>query len=76
MFVLIETALGKSLARGEQHIWASRASKEVARTLQVKVGPPILVTVTTMFTQDGQSGGWRRAVHRADDFKYTFGLSR
>ena len=35
---------------------------EEAQALEVKVGAPVLVTVTTMFTNDGQPGGWRRAV--------------
>ncbi|HUH88728.1 MAG TPA: UTRA domain-containing protein, partial [Pusillimonas sp.] len=76
VFALIEQALGLTFTRGEQHIWASGASKEEAEALEVKVGAPVLVTVTTMFTHDGQPGGWRRAVHRADDFKYAFGLNR
>jgi GntR family transcriptional regulator len=76
VFALIEQALGVVFTRGEQHIWASGASREEAQALEVKVGAPVLVTVTTMFTNDGQPGGWRRAVHRAEDFKYAFGLSR
>lgn len=76
VFALIERALGITFTRGEQHIWASGANAEDAQALKVKVGAPVLVTVTTMFTNDGQPGGWRRAVHRANDFKYAFGLSR
>lgn len=76
VFALIERDLGLSYTRGEQQIWASGASREEARALDVKTGAPVLVTVTTMFTSDGRPGGWRRAVHRADDFKYAFGLSR
>lgn len=76
VFTLIEQALGVTFTRGEQHIWASAASREEAQALEVKVGDPVLVIVTTMFTSDGQPGGWRRAVHRADDFKYAFGVSR
>ncbi len=76
VFPLIERALGVVFTRGEQYIWAAGASQEEARALEVKVGAPVLVTVTTMFTNDGHPGGWRRAVHRAEDFKYAFGLNR
>lgn len=76
VFTLIEQALGVTFTRGEQHIWASAASRDEAQALDIKAGDPVLVIVTTMFTSDGQPGGWRRAVHRADDFKYAFGVSR
>lgn len=76
VFALIERDLGVTFTRGEQQIWASGASREDARVLGVKTGAPVLIVVTTMFTPDGRPGGWRRAVNQADDFKYTFGLSR
>ncbi len=76
VFKLIEQAHGMTFTRGEQQIWASGANPEEAQALEVNVGEPVLVIVTTMFTSDGHPGGWRRAVHRAEDFKYSFGLSR
>lgn len=76
VFALIERALGVVYTRGEQHIWASGASEDEAQALEVEVGAPVLVAETTMFTSDGHPGGWRRAVHRAEDFRYAFGLSR
>lgn len=76
VFALIEQALGVVYTRGEQHIWASGASPEEAQALEVDVGAPVLVAETTLFSSDGHPGGWRRAVHRAEDFKYAFGLSR
>jgi GntR family transcriptional regulator len=76
VFTLIERALGVTFTRGEQYIWASAAGREDAQALEVKVGDPVLVIVTTMFTSEGQPGGWRRAVHRADEFKYAFGVNR
>lgn len=76
VFALIERQLGLVFTRGEQQMWADGASQAEAQALAVDVGDPVLVTVTTMFTQDGRPGGWRRAVHRAKDFKYAFGLSR
>lgn len=76
VFSLIERELGMVFTRGEQYIWAAAATNEEAQALEGSVGDPVLVTVTTMFTSEGQPGGWRRAVHRAEDFKYAFGLSR
>ena len=76
VLVLIERSLGVIFKRGEQHIWASGATREEAQALEVKIGAPVLITITTMFTSDGRPGGWRRAVHRAEDFKCTFSLGR
>lgn len=76
VFVLIDQKLGLKFRHGEQNIWASGATAEEAETLCVEVGSPVLVAVTTMFTTEGRPGGWRRAVHRAEDFKYAFGVSR
>ena len=76
VFALIERDLGVTFTRGEQQVWASGASREDARALDMKLGAPILISVTTMFTPDGHPGGWRRAVHPADEFKYTFSLNR
>lgn len=76
VFPLIHRDLGLTFTRGEQNIWASGANAEEAEALEVDEGAPVLVAVTTMFTGDGQPGGWRRAVHPAEDFKYAFGLNR
>lgn len=74
VFQLAEKRLGLKFTKGEQLIWASGASKEEAKELGIGVGSPVLVAETRMFTEDGQPGGWRRAVHRAEDFKYSFDI--
>ncbi|TCK02950.1 GntR family transcriptional regulator [Marinobacterium mangrovicola] len=74
VFGLIERKLGLKFTKGTQNIWASGANEEEAEALELSVGTPVLVAETTMYTDDGQPGGWRRAVHRAEDFKYSFGL--
>jgi GntR family transcriptional regulator len=76
VFPLIDKALGIRFIHGEQHIWAAGATPEEAEALGVEVGAPVLVAVTTMYTSNGYPGGWRRAVHPAEDFKYAFGLNR
>lgn len=76
VFSVIDRELGMTFSRGVQHIWASGASQEEAQALKIDSGAPVLVAVTTLFTRDGKPAGWRRAVHRSDDFKYAFGLNR
>ncbi len=76
VFPLIDRELGLTFTRGEQSIWASGASPEEAEALEVEPGAPVLVAVTTMITSGGRPAGWRRTVHRAEDFKYVFGLGR
>lgn len=76
VFALVDQKLGMTFTRGVQNIWASGASQEEAEALEIAAGAPVLVAVTTLYTRDGQPGGWRRAVHRADDFKYAFGVNR
>ena len=76
VFAIIEQELGLTFTRGEQQVWAAAASEEEAEALDIEVGAPVLVAVTTMFTSDGSAAGWRRALHRAEDFKYSFNLSR
>jgi len=74
VFPMIDQRFGIRFTLGEQVIWASAAGAEEAEALEVEVGAPVLVAVTTMVTSSGQPGGWRRAVHRAEDFKYIVGL--
>lgn len=76
IFPLIDRALGLRFTREEQIMWAAAATEDDGRALEVAAGTPVLVSVTTMFTTDGQPSGWRRAVHRAEDFKYAIALSR
>ena len=76
MFALVDKQLGLTFTRGVQNIWATAASQEEAKALDVAPGSPVMVAVTTLYSREGKPAGWRRAVHRADDFKYTFGLNR
>ncbi|TXI02401.1 MAG: GntR family transcriptional regulator [Pseudorhodobacter sp.] len=76
VFPMIDEKFGIRFTLGEQTLWASAAGKDEADALEIEVGAPVLVAVTTMVTSSGQPGGWRRAVHRADEFKYTVGLGR
>ena len=76
IFSRVEQQLGIVFTHGEQNIWAAGATGEEADALDVKAGDPVLVTVTTMFKADGYPGLWRRAVHRAEDFKYALSINR
>ncbi|SMQ72156.1 transcriptional regulator, GntR family [Bacillus sp. OV166] len=76
VFFLLERDLGISLSRGEHQIWATSASHEEAQVLGVTPGDPILVMETTMYTRNDILIGWRKAVHRAEDYKYAFMVNR
>ncbi|WP_310358449.1 GntR family transcriptional regulator [Neobacillus drentensis] len=76
VFFLLERDLGISLSRGEHQIWATSANLEEATVLGVTPGDPILVIETTMYTRNDLLIGWRKAVHRADDYKYAFNVNR
>ena len=74
IFDLIDRDLGIRFSKGEQEIWAAGANKEEAEALDLVEGSPVMVTVTKLYTSDGKLGGWRKAVHRGEDFKYVFGI--
>ena len=76
VFVILERDVGTVYRRGEQQIWATAATPDDARVLDIATGSPILVTETTMFANDGRAGGWSHAVHRADLFKYVLMVTR
>ena len=76
IFVLLERDLGITLPRGEQQIWATAATHSDARELDSKEGDPILVTTTTMHTREGRAAGWSRIIHRGDEYKYVFPVTR
>ena len=75
-FELLQQRHGIDLTRSEHHVWASAAKGDDAAALDLAEGEPILVVETLLLTRDGRPGGWRRAIHRADDFKYVFASNR
>jgi GntR family transcriptional regulator len=76
VFVLLERDLGISLSRGEHQIWATSATPEEAQVLGLTQGDPVLIMETTMYTRNDHFVGWRRAIHKADDYKYAFTVIR
>ncbi|WP_249871695.1 GntR family transcriptional regulator [Oceanobacillus saliphilus] len=76
VFVTLERDADISVTQGEHQIWATGAKEEEARTLSVEVGDPILVMETKLFNKNGTLIGWRRAVHKGDDYKYSLTVSR
>ncbi|WP_176330378.1 GntR family transcriptional regulator [Oceanobacillus rekensis] len=76
VFMLLEREQGISLSRGEQQMWATAASIEEAKKLSINDGEPVLIGETKLYTHNDRLIGWRRAVHRADDYKYTFTVNR
>jgi GntR family transcriptional regulator len=39
-------------------------------------GDPVLVIETKLYTRNDRLIGWRRAVHRADDYKFSVTVNR
>ncbi|SOB99328.1 GntR family transcriptional regulator [Ureibacillus xyleni] len=76
VFVLLERELGIIISRGEHQIYASGASMDDAQYLEVNIGDPVLVIETKLYTRNDQLIGFRRAVHRADDYKFSFTVNR
>ena len=76
VFVLLERDQGVFISRGDHQIYASSASIEEAEILKIEIGSPILVMETKLYTRTNQLIGWRRAVHKADDYKLSFTVNR
>lgn len=76
VFVLLEREQGIFISRGEHQIYASGANEDEAQSLGVEVGEAILVIETKLYTRNDQLIGWRRAVHRADEYKFSFTVNR
>lgn len=71
-FALLERDYGITLDRAEHEAWATAATASHAEVLGVPERSPLLVIDTVFFTKGGLAGGWRSAVHRAEEFKFHF----
>ncbi|WP_420489278.1 GntR family transcriptional regulator [Neobacillus niacini] len=76
VFMLLESEQGIFISRGDHQICASSANSMEAELLGIKNGDPVLVIETKLYTRNDRLIGWRRAVHRADDYKFSFTVSR
>ena len=76
VFVLLQSDQGTYVARGDHQIYASGATSEDAENLGLEIGEPVLVMETKLYTRNDQVIGWRRAVHRADEYKLAFTVNR
>lgn len=71
-FALLERDYGLTLDRAEHEAWATSATADHARVLGVAESSPLLVIDTVFYIKGGLAGGWRSAVHRAEEFKFHF----
>lgn len=71
-FALLESRYGIALEHAEHEAWATSATKDVASTLKLETGSPVLVIDTVFYLTGGVAGGWRTAVHRPESFKFHF----
>lgn len=76
VFVLLESEQGIFISRGDHQIYASGASREEAQILDIRNGEPVLVMETKLYARNDRLIGWRRAVHRADDYDLSFTVNR
>ncbi|MEH7253282.1 GntR family transcriptional regulator [Neobacillus niacini] len=76
VFRLLENEQGIYVSRGDHQISASGANSMEAELLGIKIGDPILVIETKLYTRNDRLIGWRRAVHKADEYKFSFTVNR
>lgn len=69
---LLERQYGITIHHAEHEAWATAATDEQARLLDVPLGSPLLVIDTVFYRADGAAVGWRSAVHRPEEFKFHF----
>jgi GntR family transcriptional regulator len=76
VFMLLESEQGIFISRGDHQICASGATSMEAELLGIQNWDPVLVIETKLYTRNDRLIGWRRAVHRADDYKFSFTVNR
>jgi GntR family transcriptional regulator len=76
VFMLLEEEKSIFISRGDHQICASSATSMESELLGIKKGDPVLVIETKLYTRNDRLLGWRRAVHRADDYKFSFTVNR
>lgn len=76
VFALLESEQGIYISRGDHQICASGANSMEAEILGIKKGDSILVIETKLYTRNDRLVGWRRAVHKADEYKFSITVNR
>jgi GntR family transcriptional regulator len=76
VFVLLEREQGIFISRGDHQIWAASASSMEAQILNIRIGDPVLIMETKLYTRQDCLIGWRRIIHRAEDYKFSFTVNR
>ncbi|WP_285766703.1 GntR family transcriptional regulator [Peribacillus sp. SI8-4] len=76
VFVLLEREQGIFISRGDHLICASGANAMEAEILGINSGDPALIIETKLYSRNDRLIGWRRAVHIADDYKFSFTVNR
>jgi GntR family transcriptional regulator len=76
VFALLESEQGIYISRGDHQISASSASSMEAEVLGIRAGDPVLIIETKLYTRNDRLIGWRRAIHKADEYKFSFTVNR
>ena len=69
---LLERQYGITVPRAEHRVWAHAAGADEAAALGLRIGDPVLVIETVLFTREGHPTVWRRLADRADGIKHAF----
>lgn len=69
---LVEQRHGVRVHHAEHEAWATSATPSTAIALGVPEGSPLLAIDTVFRQADGTAIGWRRAIHRPEDFHFRF----
>lgn len=76
VFGLLEQASGIPIVTTEHEAWATGATREQAELFEVPPGAPLLAIETVFYSTGHRPAGWRLALHRAEDFRYSFSENR
>ncbi len=69
---LLERRHGIHIHHAEHEAWATTATAATGLAIGVAEGSPVLVIDTTFFQANGAAVGWRRAIHRPEEFTFRF----
>lgn len=72
VFSLVEESSGIPIVSTEHKTWATGATPDQAERFRISPGAPLLAIETVFYSTGHRPAGWRLAVHRADDFRYSF----
>jgi len=68
----LERRYGVHIHHAEHEAWASTATEQTGPPIGLAEGKPVFVIDTTFYQANGDVVGWRRAIHRPEEFTFRF----